>query len=151
MNFTAPNSASARVSSENAPEKGLGSDERHSVASQYAQSTVDAAQSVAANNAESLAASAVWSEMGPERLSEWNNLLLGSGASLYQYPLWNEPQRPLWLRPRYLVLEDREHLLAYVCILTIGFGPAKIGLVSVRCKYSPATAESYPSATFSPM
>jgi hypothetical protein len=72
---------------------------------------------------------AFWSEIGREHLSEWNNLLLGSGASIYQYPLWNEPQRPLWLTPRYLVLQDREHLLAYVCILTVGFGPMKIGLV----------------------
>ncbi len=74
-------------------------------------------------------AGAVWSEISRERLSEWNNLLLGSDASLYQYPLWNEPQRPLWIKPRYLVLQDRANLLAYVCILTVGFGPAKIGLV----------------------
>src|ERR1700722_7636894 len=129
MKLTAPNSASARVSSANAPLDAARSDERHSVASQYAESISDGAQRDSASDVESLAASAVWSEIGPERLSEWNNLLLGSGASLYQYPLWNEPQRPLWLKPRYLVLEDREHLLAYVCILSVGFGPAKIGLV----------------------
>jgi hypothetical protein len=79
--------------------------------------------------ADAAGANALWSEVNREELSLWNNLLMQSGASLYQYPFWNEPQRPLWLRPRYLVLEDQDKLLAYVCILTVGFGPAKIGLV----------------------
>lgn len=74
-------------------------------------------------------AGADWSEVSRDDLSAWNNLLMRSDASLYQYPFWNEPQRPLWLRPRYLVLEDQGRLLAYICILTVGIGPAKIGLV----------------------
>ncbi len=72
---------------------------------------------------------AAWFEVRPHDLSIWNNILLGTATSLYQYPFWNEPNRPLWLTPRYLVWGTQNHPLTYVCILTIGFGPAKIGLV----------------------
>ncbi len=88
-----------------------------------------AAYDEAAAPSEAKCAAAAWSEVSRDELSQWNNFLMRSDASLYQYPFWNEPQRPLWLRPRYLVLEDQGRLLAYVCILTVGFGPAKIGLV----------------------
>jgi hypothetical protein len=132
------------VESEDILLDGLRSGERSSVQIQSVRVTPDSAHlstlgdSAGAcndngNDAESSSAAscaeAVWSEISREDLPLWNNLLMQCGASLYQFPQWNEPQRPMWLRPRYLVLEDQERLLAYVCILTVGFGPAKIGLV----------------------
>jgi len=72
---------------------------------------------------------ASWSEVQREDLPVWNNVLLGTASSLYQYPFWNEPYRPLWLKPRYLAWGMHDQPLAFVCILTAGVGPTKIGLV----------------------
>lgn len=70
-----------------------------------------------------------WFEIRQCDLPVWNDVLLGTDTWLYQYPFWNEPYRPLWLTPRYLAWGSRDEPLAYVCILTVGFRPAKIGLV----------------------
>lgn len=70
-----------------------------------------------------------WSEVRREELGFWNELLLTSDASLYQYPFWNEPYRELWLRPRYLTWGCKDAPRTFVCILTVGFGRMKIGLV----------------------
>jgi len=70
-----------------------------------------------------------WRELQIHDLARWNEKLLASDASLLQYPLWNEPYRPLWLKPRYLAFGPVDRPLAFVCVLTLGFGPAKIGLV----------------------
>jgi hypothetical protein len=75
------------------------------------------------------ARAATWFEVRREHLSVWDQVLLDTGASLYQYPFWNEPYRPLWLTPRYLAWGTLDRPQAFVSILTIGFGPAKIGLV----------------------
>lgn len=75
------------------------------------------------------AAALIWFEVRAQDLPVWNNVLLGTDASLYQYPFWNEPYRPLWVTPRYLAWGTEDRPLAFVSILTIGFGPAKIGLV----------------------
>ena len=75
------------------------------------------------------AASAGWFELRREDLGFWNEILLKTPASLYQYPFWNEPYRPLWLTPRYLAWGTKDRPKTLVSILTIGFGPAKIGLV----------------------
>ncbi|HTS38483.1 MAG TPA: GNAT family N-acetyltransferase [Candidatus Solibacter sp.] len=72
---------------------------------------------------------AAWFEVRPEHLPVWNSVLLDTSTSLYQYPFWNEPYRPLWLTPRYLAWGTQDRPQAFVSILTIGFGPAKIGLV----------------------
>jgi hypothetical protein len=72
---------------------------------------------------------ATWFEVRREDLSVWNNILLDTDTSLYQYPFWNEPYRPLWLTPRYLAWGTQDQPQAFVSILTVGFGPAKIGLV----------------------
>jgi Acetyltransferase (GNAT) domain len=77
----------------------------------------------------SSAAVASWFEVRHHDLPLWNNVLLDTDTSLYQYPFWNEPYRPLWLTPRYLAWGTQDRPLAFVSILTIGFGPAKIGLV----------------------
>lgn len=74
-------------------------------------------------------APATWFEVRREDLAVWNNVLLDSDASLYQYPFWNEPYRALWLTPRYLAWGTQDRPLAFVSILTLGFGSAKIGLV----------------------
>jgi hypothetical protein len=80
------------------------------------------------------AAPATWFEVRREDLALWNSVLLDSGTSLYQYPFWNEPYRPLWLTPRYVAWGTQDRPLAFVSILTMGFGSAgfkspKIGLV----------------------
>jgi hypothetical protein len=72
---------------------------------------------------------ATWFEVRSQDLALWNNVLLDTDTSLYQYPFWNEPYRPLWLTPRYLAWGTQDRPLAFVSILTIGFGFAKIGLV----------------------
>ncbi len=72
---------------------------------------------------------AKWFEVRQQDLQVWNNVLLSSNTSLYQYPFWNEPYRPLWLTPRYLAWGTQDRPTAFVSILTIGFGKAKIGLV----------------------
>ena len=77
----------------------------------------------------SASAAAAWFEIRQQDLSVWNNVLLDTPTSLYQFPFWNEPYRPLWLTPRYLAWGTPENPRAFVSILTIGFGPAKIGLV----------------------
>lgn len=74
-------------------------------------------------------ARAAWFDIRREDLAQWNDLLLGSDAWLYQYSFWNEPLRALGLTPRYLAWGQPSQPLAYVCILNIGFRPAKIGLV----------------------
>ncbi len=70
-----------------------------------------------------------WFELCRENLAVWNHVLLSTDTSLYQFPFWNEPYRPLWLTPRYLAWGTQDRPLAFVSILTVGFGPAKIGLV----------------------
>jgi hypothetical protein len=70
-----------------------------------------------------------WFEIREQDLPRWDGLLLGTDSWLYQYPFWNEPQRPLGIKPRYLAWGPAGRPQAYVCILTIGFRPAKIGLV----------------------
>jgi hypothetical protein len=70
-----------------------------------------------------------WFEIRHQDLPHWDDLLLASDAWLYQYSFWNEPLRGLGLTPRYVAWGTRSRPLAYVCILTVGFRPAKIGLV----------------------
>src|SRR5882672_10331701 len=72
---------------------------------------------------------AAWFEIPQHDLPQWNELLLRANASLYQYPFWNEPCRPLGLKPRYLAFGTEARPMAYACILTVGIRPAKIGLV----------------------
>jgi GNAT acetyltransferase-like protein len=70
-----------------------------------------------------------WFEIRAQDLPLWNEILLGTNTSLYQYPFWNEPYRPLWVSPRYLAWGTKDQPRAYVCILTVGFWPVKVGLV----------------------
>ncbi len=72
---------------------------------------------------------AQWSEVHRRDLPAWNSFLRATDASIYQYPFWNEPYRRLWIRPRYLAWGTPHDPLAFASILTVGFGPAKIGLV----------------------
>jgi hypothetical protein len=74
-------------------------------------------------------ATAAWFEVSRQELASWNHVLLETETSLYQYPFWNEPYRPLLLTPRYLAWGTPECPLAFVSILTVGFGAFKVGLV----------------------
>jgi hypothetical protein len=75
------------------------------------------------------AVGAAWFEVREQDLPLWNHLLLDTDTSLYQYPFWNDPYRALGLTPRYLAWGTQDRPLGFVSILTVGFGPAKIGLV----------------------
>ncbi|HKT87877.1 MAG TPA: GNAT family N-acetyltransferase, partial [Candidatus Sulfotelmatobacter sp.] len=77
----------------------------------------------------SAAIRANWSELDRNDLPAWNDLLRRTDASVYQYPFWNEPYRRLWVTPRYLVCGSRRNPQAFVSILSIGFGPTKVGLI----------------------
>jgi GNAT acetyltransferase-like protein len=77
----------------------------------------------------SAALSATWVELDRHDLPAWNNVLRRTDAPLYQYPLWNEPYRRLLVTPRYLGWGTEHDPVAFVSILTLGVGPAKIGLV----------------------
>ncbi|HEX3819417.1 MAG TPA: GNAT family N-acetyltransferase [Candidatus Sulfotelmatobacter sp.] len=77
----------------------------------------------------SAAIHAGWSELRREELSAWNNALRKTNASIHQYPFWNEPYRQMGVRPRYLAWGNARDPLAFATVLTVGFGPAKIGLV----------------------
>ena len=70
-----------------------------------------------------------WAEVDQHDLRFWDGLLLETNSWIYQYPFWNEPLRAMGLTPRYLAWGEPGQPLAYVCILTLGFSPAKIGLV----------------------
>ena len=72
---------------------------------------------------------AQWSELRRQDLPAWNNVLAKTDTSIYQYPFWNEPYRRMWITPRYLVWGTERDPLAFATILTLGIGPAKIGLV----------------------
>jgi len=72
---------------------------------------------------------ASWFDIRQEDLPHWDNYLLESDAWLHQYSFWNEPLRALGLEPRYLAWGSPSDPRAYVCILTTGFRPVKIGLV----------------------
>lgn len=70
-----------------------------------------------------------WTEIGLEAAAEWNGTLLRTDASLYQYPYWNEPYRQIGIRPTYLAWHRDEVPVAYLCLLSLGFGHLRIGLV----------------------
>ena len=73
----------------------------------------------------SAAIPAGWSELQPQDLAMWNNLLRGTDASLYQFPFWNEPYRRMWVTPRYLVWGSEHRPIAFATVLTVGFRPAQ--------------------------
>jgi Acetyltransferase (GNAT) domain len=70
-----------------------------------------------------------WFEVRSQDLPLWNDLLLTTDTSLHQYPFWNQPYSAMGLTPRYVAWGPQHQPHAYACILTVGFGPAKIGLV----------------------
>ena len=77
----------------------------------------------------SLEATATWSEIPRLELEEWNGRLQKTSASLYQFPLWNEPFRTLHFNPKYLIYQVDGKAVAYICILTIGLWKIRIGMV----------------------
>jgi len=92
---------------------------------------MDFAASIAGTKVESFqqAIPATWSEVQVQDLCAWNDVLFRSVASIYQYPFWNEPYRPLGVMPRYVLWGGEGRPKAAATILTVGAGPAKIGLV----------------------
>lgn len=70
-----------------------------------------------------------WTEISWRELVAWNQQLLQTDASFFQYPFWNEPFREMYFVPRYLVYRSQGQFVAYVCILTLGVSGLRIGLV----------------------
>ena len=70
-----------------------------------------------------------WREIPRKELSSWNEYLLQTSASVFQYPYWSEPFRRMHFSPRYLVYGSSNQFKLYVCILTIGIPGFRIGLV----------------------
>ena len=71
----------------------------------------------------------VWVPILRDDLAAWNARLLATTASIYQYPYWNEPYRPLGLTPTYLVYGGHASPTAYVCLLSLRVPGGRIGLV----------------------
>ena len=74
-------------------------------------------------------ADTAWSEIPAEKLPYWNDLLLQTGASVYQYPFASAPYERLFFTPRHLAYGAQEKPSAYACILTVGFHGFRVGLV----------------------
>lgn len=70
-----------------------------------------------------------WTAVAPRDLPRWNARLLETGASLFQYPYWNEPLRVLHMAPQYLVHGPAAAPRAYACVLRLGPPGLRIGLV----------------------
>jgi lipid II:glycine glycyltransferase (peptidoglycan interpeptide bridge formation enzyme) len=70
-----------------------------------------------------------WTEIPWRELVTWNQQLLQTDASFFQYPYWNEPFRKMYFAPRYLAYRSQGQFVAYVCILTFGISGLRIGLV----------------------
>lgn len=70
-----------------------------------------------------------WQKIPERYLSQWQKRLLCTRASVFQYPFWNESLRTYYIVPTYLLCIEGHEPAAYVCILTIGFPPLRIGIV----------------------
>jgi lipid II:glycine glycyltransferase (peptidoglycan interpeptide bridge formation enzyme) len=70
-----------------------------------------------------------WQTIPRDELAGWNERLLETDASLFQYPYWNEPLRKMHFSPRYLTCSRDGRPVAYACVLTLGIGRLRIGLL----------------------
>ncbi len=70
-----------------------------------------------------------WVEIPHADLDQWNRVLLGTQASLFQFPYWNEPLRALRFRPRYFVYSADGRPRAFVCVLQLGIPGVRAGLI----------------------
>ncbi len=68
-----------------------------------------------------------WTPIPPERITEWNDILLETGCSLMQYPYWNEPYRRVGVTPVYLTWAQGGKR-AYLCVLSMGPPRLRIGI-----------------------
>jgi hypothetical protein len=71
-----------------------------------------------------------WYPVPAPELATWNGILLGTDASLFQFPYWNEPLRALHFRPQYLVYRQDQVDLAFVCVLELGLPGARVALAA---------------------
>lgn len=74
-----------------------------------------------------------WFEVPDDQVHSWDIRLQATGASLYQYPFWNEPLRLLFFLPTYVVYRNEGRDLAFACILRMTLGGFSLGLL----KYGP--------------
>ena len=70
-----------------------------------------------------------WREIPRQDLPNWNEQLLQTSASVFQYPYWCEPFRRMHFSPRYLVYGPPHEPKLYVCILMTGIPGLRIGLI----------------------
>jgi hypothetical protein len=70
-----------------------------------------------------------WVAVSHGELNDYNDLLRKTDANLQQYPYWNEPLKQIRLTPLYLKYVVHGEAVCYICILQIGLGPLRFGLV----------------------
>jgi hypothetical protein len=70
-----------------------------------------------------------WSLVPARASRPWNERLRASGASFQQFPDWNDAMQSWRLRMTYLVCENADGALAFVCVQGLGFGRARVGIV----------------------
>ena len=70
-----------------------------------------------------------WEPIPASKVEAWNQRLLATDASFYQYPFWNEPYRRVRCTPHYLVCGPPEAPAAYACVLSLGWTGIRLGLV----------------------
>jgi hypothetical protein len=75
------------------------------------------------------ASAATWREVSRSDAAEWNQRLLETNASLFQYPYWNERHRTWMSEPRFVVYGPPDKPEAFLCLLSLGWKFLRIGLV----------------------
>jgi hypothetical protein len=70
-----------------------------------------------------------WRRAADEDVEQWNERLLSTTASLYQYPYWNEPLRRMGFSTVYLTCFADDRPCGYVAILVVGAPVFRIGLI----------------------
>jgi hypothetical protein len=70
-----------------------------------------------------------WRPIPAAMVEQWNQRLLLTSASVYQYPYWNEPYRRMGCTPKYIVYGPDETPLTFACVLTLSLAGIRIGLL----------------------
>ena len=73
--------------------------------------------------------SLTWHPVAPGEFAGWDRRLFATEASFLQYPYWNESTTSWRLRSSYLSCGPPCDPLSFVCVLTLGFGRLRVGLV----------------------
>lgn len=70
-----------------------------------------------------------WKKIPHSELGVWDERLLKTNASIFQYPYWNEALRNTLIKPKYYCCFENEVQNAYICILSVGLPFLRVGIV----------------------